>query len=282
MSPYAQKPERFLKRLSFNRVGNPQTSSYCAGFELKAWRCEGFADHLMDWIADYALKEDELLVNHGNMYVRLREAAARVYTSKNYKQRGEIGEIVLHAICRDYFNTVPFAPRVFYLTSSNDVVKSFDIVHVRYISSKDFELWLGEAKFYEDSSKAIAAAIKSVAEHIEQGFLKNEKLILGPQVSKTIPLHQEIRGLLSTQTSLDELFNAAVFPICIACDSQATGNGSGFSPKYKEAIESEAATLAKRIVSSKLTQKIKVKLIYVPLGSKVKLAAAFDKRLKAF
>jgi hypothetical protein len=180
----------------------------------------------MDWIADYALKEDELLVHHGNMYVRLREAVARVYTSKNYERRGEIGEIILHAICRDYFDTIPFAPRVFYLTASNDVVKSFDMVHVRYAGEKAFELWLGEAKFYEDRHEAIQAGLASVSAHIERGFLNNEKLLLGPQVSKSIPLYQEIRDLLSVQTSLDSLFNTAVFPICIACDSKTTAKGS--------------------------------------------------------
>lgn len=36
---------------------------------------------------------------------------------------------MLHAVCRDFFGTIPIAPRVFYLTSSNDVVKSFDMAH---------------------------------------------------------------------------------------------------------------------------------------------------------
>ena len=30
------------------------------GIDLKKWRCEALADHLMEWIADYALIEDEL------------------------------------------------------------------------------------------------------------------------------------------------------------------------------------------------------------------------------
>lgn len=255
-------------------------ASYCAGFELQIWRCDGFADHLMEWIADYALREDELNVHHGNMYVRLKEAAARVYNSKNYKSRGEIGEIILHAICREYFNTIPFAPRVFYLTSSNDVVKSFDMVHVRYLAERAFELWLGEAKFYKNGQEAIQAAIDSVTAHIQQGFLKNEKLLLGPQVSKSIPLHQEIRDLLSTQTSLDELFKTAVFPVCIACDSIAAATGKEFSQAYVDSIKKEFQELTGKIMKSDLIQKIKVLLIYVPLASKQKLAQAFDMRLK--
>jgi uncharacterized protein DUF1837 len=33
---------------------------------------------------------------------------------EKYKNRGEAGEIALHAICRDYFDTMPISPRVFY------------------------------------------------------------------------------------------------------------------------------------------------------------------------
>ena len=188
---------------------------FCAGFELASWRCDALADHLIEWIADYALHEDELKVNHGNMYVRLREAAARIYTSKKYGRRGEVGEIALHAICRDFFGTVPIAPRVFYLTSSNDVVKSFDMVHVRYVNQVP-ELWLGEAKFYANGVEGARAAVTSLTEHLDQGFLRNEKLILGPQISKNIPEYAQIRELLSSQTSLDRLFQNAIFS-CFHC-----------------------------------------------------------------
>jgi hypothetical protein len=280
VKPYDVKPKRMLTQLSFDTSGNPGYGSYCAGFELQAWRCDAFAEHLMDWIADYALKEDELRVNHANMYVRLKEAAVRVYTSENYEKRGEVGEIILHAICRDYFGTIPFAPRVFYLTASNDVVKSFDMVHVRFLPEKKFELWLGEAKFYEDGEAAIMAAIASVKAHIDKGFLDNQKLLLGPQISNSIPLYQEIRDLFSVQTSLDALFKAAVFPVCIACDSETTATANGFCESYTESIMEELVSLAKKIVASNLNQRITIILIYVPLGSKVKLADAFDARLK--
>ena len=280
LSPYSSKPKRLLTQLAIDDTSVPASACYCAGFEFQAWRCDSFADHLIEWIADYALKEDELRVDHGNMYIRLREAAARVYRSENYKKRGEVGEIVLHAICRDFFNTVPFAPRVFYLTSSNDVVKSFDLVHVRDMPGGAFELWLGEAKFYQSATEGIKAAIESVTAHIDQGFLKNEKLLLGPQVSKSLPHYQEIRDLLSVQTSLDNLFKNAVFPICITCDSEATQVNKALSGAYTKAVGAELSVLLGRLQQSGLTEKIKIMLIYVPLGSKEKLADAFDDRLK--
>lgn len=277
---YESKPDRLLKQLALEDTVNPGSSSYCAGFELQAWRCEALANHIVDWIADYALKEEELQVNHGNMYVRLRQAAVRIYTSKKYQGRGEIGEILLHAICRDYFGTIPIAPRVFYLSASNDVVKSFDMVHIRYLPDKRFELWLGEAKFYKDAQQGIQAAIASISEHIDQGFLNNEKLLLGPQISKNLPNYQEVRDLLSDKSSLDELFEAAVFPVCIASNSDSVTQNKKHSATYIAGIKSELAALVDKVSKSGLTTQIKILLIYVPLGSKEQLASEFDKRLK--
>jgi len=277
---YEQKPARLLAQLLLELEGSPLRGAYCAGFECEVWRCLPFADHLMEWLADYALREEELRVSHVNMYVRLKEAAARIYSSDKYKKRGEVGEIILHAICRDFFGTIPFAPRVFYLTSSNDVVKSFDMVHVRYLDDDKFELWLGEAKFYENGDAAIKAAISSVETHIQQGFLNHEKLILGPQISPNIPRYHEIRELLSIQTSLDSLFDAAVFPICIACDSVAASSHTSLSDMYSGAVLEELSALQQRVPESGLAQKIRIILIYVPLASKDALAAAFDARLK--
>jgi hypothetical protein len=279
VTKYSIKPKRLLRHVL--KIDIPfNNNSYCAGFELSAWRFDALARHLIEWIMDYALKEDELDVDHSNSYVKMQQAAVRVYTSDNYKRRGEVGEILLHAICRDFFQTIPIAPRVFYLSASNDVVKSFDMAHVRYLGPGEFELWLGEAKFYETGSEAVTAAIKSVETHIEQGFLENEKLIMGPQISKEIEHHAEIRELFASETSLDDLISAAVFPICIACESAAAAKHSKIDDAYLRELQPELTDLADKLEKSGLRQKIRILLIYVPLGSKAALADAFDRKLK--
>lgn len=210
---YASKPSRFLQGIASVDDPLPHSHSYCAGFELEEWRCAGLSTHLLEWIADYALWGDQLNVNHGNMIERLKRAAARIYSTPNYEKRGEVGELLLHAICRDFFDTVPVAPRVFYMTASNDVVKSFDLVHVRPSEGGDFEIWLGEAKFYQDASAAVSDAIASIETHIDAGFLRREKLILAPQIDPTAPHANEISDIFSEQSSLDALFNNPFIPL---------------------------------------------------------------------
>lgn len=280
MIAYESVPERLLTCLYDSKNDHESQALYCAGFELQQWRCDALADHIMEWLADYALIEEELNVKHTNMYVRLREAATRIYTSDKYKRRGELGEIVLHAICRDFFKTIPLAPRVFYLTASNDVVKSFDMAHVRYLDKGAFELWLGEAKFFQDAGEAMASAIESVNAHIDAGFLKNEKLLLGPQISKNIPNYEGIRALFSPNSPIDKLFQTAAFPILIASDSKAVANGKSHDDSYITDSLAELAKLETKLKASGLREKIRILLIYLPIKSKNDLAAAFDKRLK--
>lgn len=280
MTAYTNKPKRFLERLYFQDGGNPVDGICCAGFELKAWRCVPFAEHLLEWLPEYALPEDELAVNHGNMYVKLKQAAIRVYTSDKYKKRGEAGEIALHAICRDYFDTLPISNRVFYKSASNDVVKAFDLVHARFPDKGGVELWLGESKLYMDTKDAIAEAIKSVTEHLQQGFLKEQKLILGPQIPKTTPRYKELMELFEPQTSLDKFISSAVFVIGILSTSAACGKATQINPAYKAALEKEFAEIAKKLSASGLTASISVVLIYVPLADKDGFVSAFDTKLK--
>ena len=203
-----------------------------------------------------------------------------VYISENYKRRGEVGEIAAHAICRTYFETIPIAARVNYLSASNDPVKAFDLVHVRYVNGGDIELWLGEAKFFKTRSSAISDAITSIESHITAGFLKNEKLLLGPQVSDDIPHSAKIKELLASETSLDDLFSNAVFPVFIAANSGATKKHTEPCEQYIAGVAKEMNSLWEKLKASGLTKKITLKLIYVPLGDKDKLNTAFDNRLK--
>lgn len=280
VSIYDHKPRRFLERLFFKDGGNPIDGICCAGFELKAWRCIPFAEHLIEWLPEYALPEEELSVNHGNMYVKLKKAAVRVYTSEKYAKRGEAGEIAIHAICRDYFNTLPISNRVFYKSASNDVVKAFDMVHARFPDEGGVELWLGESKLYVNTADAITEALKSVTDHLDQGFLREQKLILGPQIPKTTPHYDELLDLFEPQTSLDKFISAAVFVIGILSNSAACRTATDITDEYKGNLAKEFAAIAERLSKSGLTAQIRIALLYVPLADKDGFVAAFDTKLK--
>jgi hypothetical protein len=280
MSVYNDKPSRFFTPLPATEVSNPIAGIYCAGFELKKWRCNQLSGHLVEWLPDYALIEEELNVTHANAFIKLQQAAVRVYTSPKYKRRGEAGEIALHAICRDFFDTVPISPRVFYKSASNDPVKSFDLVHARFPTTGSFELWLGESKLFTNRSQGVTEAIKSIKSHIEHGFLTNEKILLGPQISKATPHYDQIMEVFKAQTSIDKLLQAAVFVVGIAADSDATKAAIDITGEYVAAALAELQVCLQSLTTAEFGQPLRIALVYVPLASKKDLATAFDKRLK--
>jgi hypothetical protein len=280
VSVYSHKPERFLEKIHATPSQKLGSELYCAGFELEQWRCKPFAFHLAEWLPDYALLEEELDLNHANSLLKLNQAAVRVYTSKKYEKRGEVGEIALHAICRDFFDTIPISPRVFYKSASNDVIKAFDMVHVRFPQTGNIEIWLGESKLYGSSAGAIADAITSIRTHLDGGFLSNQKLLLGPQIPKSTPRYDEISAIFKKQTSLDALLNSAVFAVGILCNSKSAKEAKKKDNIYIEAAKKELADLSAKLSSTGLSSKLKLVLIYIPLASKQALVDAFDKRLK--
>lgn len=280
MSVYLNKPTRFLELIIPDKVTADGSNAFCAGFEFKKWRCKDLAFHLLEWLPDYALSEDVLTsMSHANALKRLREAAERVYSTHNFEKRGEVGEIAAHAICRDFFETIPISPRVYYKSSSNEIIKGFDLVHAR-TSNKKVEIWFGEAKTYKDRADAISAAIKSVNNHLKAGFLKSQKLLLGPQIPLDVPNRDQLAALFEANTSLDKLVDTAVFPIFILANSEAVAATSEPSDQYSTELARELGDLSQTIKASAFNIPIRVPLIYVPLASKDQLLEEFDKRLK--
>jgi len=277
---YDQKPRRFFAPLIEDDLVKPSCRVYCAGFELGVWRSAGYADHLMEWLPDYALAEEELRVDHGNMYVRMRQAAIRVYTSKKYEKRGEVGEITLHAVCRDFFGTVPISNRVFYKSSSNDVVKAFDMVHARLPDGGPVEIWLGESKLYTEPMAGVDEAIRSMKAHLDAGFLRNEKMLLGPQIPKSTPRYAELMALFESQASLDSLIANAIFVVLVAADSPAAQKATAQSPEYVQELTAEMASQVEKYAKETDFANLRVMAIFVPLAAKKLLVDSFDAKLK--
>jgi Cap4 SAVED domain len=213
-------PKPFLISRFSDDQQNPRIKCICPGFELKKWRFERLAAHLIDWLPDFAIRQDCLPPNIENItdYRKLVELAAeRIYKTEKTKLRGEIGELLLHAICRQFSGTFPAVSKVYYKDSSNDIVKGFDLVHTKYDeASCELQLWLGEAKFFSSGTDAIGDAIRSIRKHLDAGFLTSEKILLGGKISTDTPGYAILKSLFDRDTPLDELFQRLIIPILIA------------------------------------------------------------------
>src|SRR5689334_15927366 len=108
-------PTPFLVSRLSDEEQNPAFSSVCPGSELKKWRFERLAAHLTDWLPDFAIRHDDLPdeIKGITEYRKLIEQAALlVYNTEKTESRGEIGELLLHAVCRQFLGTFPTVSKV--------------------------------------------------------------------------------------------------------------------------------------------------------------------------
>src|ERR1700722_19311819 len=141
---------KFLKLILHTPSTTCGVTGLCGGFERRQWRYEQFSNWLFDeHLLDFALKHSEYrLLDHKTAPKKLREAAKIIFQSQNVN-RGEFGELLLHGIIKETFETIPAISKIYFKDGPNETVKGFDAVHV-VAHGNNLELWLGEVKFYND------------------------------------------------------------------------------------------------------------------------------------
>jgi hypothetical protein len=261
---------------------NCDLDAYCIGYEGGAWRAAALADHLFNWLPFTALnQEHQLAFNAANFVPMLRLAAAHIYNTRKTSSRGELGELLLHLIAVLHHGAHPVLCKLVLKTSPNDTVKGFDGVHLVSIGD-DFELWLGESKFYKNPLRAIRDAVASVKIHILPAFLNAEKAMIFSHIAPDIPHRESILRLFRSQTSSDELLRKAVFPILIAYESSSVQRNSELCEAYTQMLKSEVENLKDSFSNASNAMRIRFRLLFVPVGSKNDLISQFDARLRPF
>ena len=86
--------------------------------------------------------------------------------------------------------------------------------------------------------------------------------------------------LFKAQTSLDKFLASAVFVIGILCDSKAAMASKSINEHYKAEVSRELKIISDKIAASGLTSKLRILILYIPLGDKAGLVQEFDRKLK--
>jgi hypothetical protein len=277
------KPDPFLDVRFTETIVNGSITGVCAGYELGQWRSPQLVDHFIDWLPEFALRSGELAnVHPGQWGKKLRQAARAIYMTDKYKNRGEFGELLLHIIVRQVFDSIPVISKIYYKDGPNDTVKGFDAVHV-VCSGSDLELWLGEVKFYEDINAAITDVSNELAAHFARNYLRTEfTAITNKMEDDGSPLSAKLKLLMSPNTSLDDVFDAVRIPVLLTYDSDSVNKHSKVDAAYKAAFESEIRKHAANFWKKNSARTIVINLILFPLKSKAALVAEFDKKLKTW
>lgn len=273
-------PAKLLSRI-VDLKGDRRAIVLCPDFELGAWRYKQLAEHLFDWLPEVALrpKEREAFLYEPNK--TLAKSCRRLFDTDDPSKRGEVGEILLHAACRQEFGTAPFVARLFYKMRTNDSVTSVDVVHVLMNEHDKLELWLGEAKLYDDIQAAKYRALKSVEPLWDSEFLSEMKALIGPKIDEQAPYEKELVWLFEEETSLDQIISRIVIPICIAADFSETKAASRRDAAYIDSVTKELKA-ARSYMKQRVPVDINFVVIFVPLDCKAKLESAVNERVKTY
>ena len=277
----APHPAKFFEVRVHDLTRKPGLTAVCASYELKHWRCNQLAAHLIKWLPEFALSHSELQsLKPSNAVELIARAAQSVYATDKYKRRGEIGEILLHVVCREVFETLPAISKYFYKDSSNNTVKGFDAVHV-VITKTGLELWLGEAKFYEKVGQAIYAATEDLKAHTKRDYMRAEFATISNMIDKNWPHAAKLEKLIHGNVSLDEIFEAICIPVLLTYDSDTIARHKEVSTEFRKAFEAEVLANYEKFAAKNPVKNIRVHLFLFPAKSKHQLLAEFDARLKS-
>lgn len=282
-------PRPFLTEVFHQVVDLGDDRALCAGFERHKWRSDQLADHVLEWLPEFALKHSELeQLDHSNAIKLIRRAAKTVYQSEKYEKRGEFGEILLHIAMRQLYETLPAISKIFYKTSANETVKGFDAVHV-VRGESGLELWVGETKFYRCLKSAVRDVVVEIIDHLETDYLRSEFIFIANKIDPCWPEADALNALIDQSSSIDQVFASMCIPVLLTYESPVTAGSTQIDQAYLDAIKNELTSEFARLRTS-LCEKYKDKyhedfgirlhVLVIPLADKDSFIKSLDKKLK--
>lgn len=274
-------PGHFFNVVLDDTVRRPGLTGICAGYELGSWRAQQLASVIFRSLPDFCLRYSECEgINAANAMERVAAAAKTIYQTEKFKNRGEFGELILHVVLKELFNTIPAISKIFFKDSVNSTVKGFDAVHV-VPTLTGLQLWLGEVKFYQDINDAIDDVCRELDAHFEREYLRNEFLLIDRKIDDAWPHADKLRKLMDENTSLDEVFEVVSVPVLLTYDSAVTNGHTECTDQYVQAMKFELERHYTRFKTKNKLTNVEVRLILFPLQEKKRLVSELHRKLEA-
>jgi len=228
-------------------VNNKNVLSLINNFEDGYWCYSKFQNFIWDNISETALsfEERESLVDKSHTTLTAAAKNLRL-TDQSINEKGqgsELAEIFLYGVMKHYYNSLPVVPKIFYKQNTQDNAKGADSVHIVIENDKDFSIWFGEAKFYNNiENKRLSNIVSSVENSLKSEKIKKENSIITnisdiDHCVKDKKLNKKIKEILSsTNTSLDELKPKLHVPILLLHECSITNSCSCLTDNYKNKI----------------------------------------------
>jgi hypothetical protein len=282
-------------------IANKKVLSIINDFEDGSWRYDKFQKFIWNNIKETALsyKERQALVNEGEDSV-LTEAAKNlrlVDDKEDSGEGGEIAEILLYGIMKNYYKALPVVPKIFYKQNTQDYAKGADSVHIVVEDGKTFSLWFGESKFYNSiENTRLNKVVESVNNSLGVEKLKKENSIITnisdlndlPGMSDS--LKEEIKSALNRNVSIDNIRAILNIPILLLHECDITKTTTHLTDEYTEKIKSYHKDRATQYFKKQIEKcsgvdkysEIKFHIILFPVPEKNKIVDKFKQKANVY
>lgn len=282
-------------------IENKRVLSIINDFEDGSWRYDKFQKFIWNNIKETALsyKERQALVDEGEDSV-LTEAAKNlrlIDDKEDAGEGGEIAEILLYGIMKNYYKALPVVPKIFYKQNTQDFAKGADSVHIVVEDETTFSLWLGESKFYNSIENArFDKIVDSVNNSISKGKLKKENSIITnvsdlndlPEISDF--LRKDIKSALDRNVSIDEIKPILNIPILLLHECGITKAATHLTNEYIEEIKNYHKDRATQYFKKQIAKcsgvdkysEIKFHIILFPVPEKKKIVDKFTQKANVY
>ncbi len=199
-----------------------------------------------------------------------------------YLRRGEFGELILHLILRDHFNTIPLLSKIYFKDSLGHTVHGFDCVH---IEPETKTLWLGESKLYLDPRRGLSELIKDIEEHFKVDYLDSEFGLIAKRIKHfdNIPDSDHWKRIFSSSTKLKDKLNEICIPLlCTYSCELFSKYDDEENPSFIEEYEDKIRKLQKYFDDRNnhpLKSKLRIIVILFPVQCKKTLVKKLHHKL---
>jgi HamA len=262
------------------KIGEATLRAYNVGFDQNKFRLQPLVDVIAEVIPEFALGyHGGVLIPLNELRRRLKDASLRVFTTDDYKNRGEFGELILHLLLRDYCGTIPLISKIVFKDTDNSAVHGFDGVHVT-VTNESKKLWLGESKLYTDGKAGVRALASDLKEHLKGDYLRREFSLISTKLPETVPEIEHWRALLHEHQKLEAALDNLCIPMVCTYSSSLYGAHNDNTEEYIQDFISECRILQEMFEEKKIKTNVDVILMLLPVPSKDELVAKLHERLK--
>ena len=273
-------PKPFRSELVLEeKISEATLRAYHVGFEQNKFRLEPLVDLLVNVIPEFAFGYHEGDVLLTDVVNKLRDAARLIYSTDNYENRGEFGEIVLHLLLRDFCETKPLISKIYFKDARNNTVKGFDGIHIQ-ICDDQKKLWLGESKIYKDGKRGVIDLSKDVKNHLTQDYLRSEFNLLSKKIPMNIPDREYWINLMHEHQTLENILSSICVPCVCTYSSTLFKKHRDATNKYLTDFKEECYNLKEKFDNANIVTNVEIILMLLPVPSKKELIEKLDEKLK--